>query len=57
MMLQNLLALFKAPRFSKKGFVASKLIHSDETIAVVMLYALVILTDINLYIQTEKTAK
>ena len=57
MVSQNLLALFKAPRFSKKGFVASKLIHSEETIAAVILYALVILTDIHLYIQTEKTAK
>jgi len=47
---QNLLALFQAARISKRGFVASKLTNSAETIVVVMSYGLVILTDIHLTI-------
>jgi hypothetical protein len=41
----------------KKGYVASKLINSAETIAVVMSYVLVTLTDIHLSIDTEEIAK
>jgi hypothetical protein len=51
---QNLLALFKAARISKSGFVASKVTNSAETIVVVMAHALVILTDIHLSIHMRK---
>jgi hypothetical protein len=50
-----LLSLFKAARLSKKkGFLASKLTNSAETIVVVISYALVILTDILLSIHMRK---
>jgi len=51
------LALFKAARISEKGFVASKMINSTQTIAVVKSYVLVTLTLIHLSGHTEKTAK
>jgi len=58
-MAQNLLAIFQAARISKRGFVASKLTNSAETIAVVMSYALVISTDIHLsiHMRTQPSEK
>jgi len=56
---QNLLALFQAARISKRGFVASILTNSAETIVVAMSYGLVILTDLHLSIHmiTQPTEK